>query len=123
MTGNKILVVEDDETLRTMLEYNLVKEGYTVLSSADGLDAVEKARREKPELIVLDVMLPKLDGLEVCRILRKEMIVPILMLTARAEEIDKVLGLEVGGDDYMTKPFSMRELLARVRAMIGVTLC
>ncbi len=121
MTGNKILVVEDDGTLRAMLEYNLNKEGYKVLSAADGLDAVEKARREKPELIILDVMLPKLDGLEVCRILRKEMIMPILMLTARADEIDKIVGLEVGADDYMTKPFSMRELLARVRAMLRRT--
>jgi two-component system OmpR family response regulator len=121
LTGNKILVVEDDGTLRAMLEYNLNKEGYKVLSAADGLDAVEKARREKPELIILDVMLPKLDGLEVSRILRKEMIVPILMLTARADEIDKIIGLEVGADDYMTKPFSMRELLARVRAMLRRT--
>ena len=121
MTGNKILVVEDDGTLRTMLEYNLNKEGYKVLASADGLDAVEKARREKPELIILDVMLPELDGLEVCRILRKDMIVPILMLTARTDEIDKIVGLEVGADDYMTKPFSMRELLARVRAMLRRT--
>ncbi len=118
MAGNKILVVEDDGTLRAMLEYNLNKEGYKVVACADGLDAVEKARREKPEIIVLDLMLPKLDGLEVCRILRKEMSVPILMLTARADEIDKILGLEVGADDYMTKPFSMRELMARVRAML-----
>ncbi len=121
MTGNKILIVEDDGTLLAMLEYNLNKEGYKVLSAADGLDAVEKARREKPELIILDVMLPKLDGLEVSRILRKEMIVPILMLTARADEIDKIIGLEVGADDYMTKPFSMRELMARVRAMLRRT--
>lgn len=121
MTGNKILVVEDDGTLRTMLEYNLVKQNYIVVSAADGLEAVEKARREKPELIILDLMLPKLDGLEVCRILRQEMIVPILMLTARADEIDKIVGLEVGADDYLTKPFSMRELLARVKAMLRRT--
>jgi DNA-binding response OmpR family regulator len=122
LADNKILVVEDDSTLLTMLKYNLAKEGYQVFSAADGLDALEKARREKPEIIILDIMLPKLDGLEVCRILRKEMIAPILMLTARAEEIDKIIGLEVGADDYMTKPFSMRELIARVRAMLRRTL-
>jgi len=121
LAGNKILVVEDDGTLRTTLEYNLTKQGYSVFSAADGLEAIEKARREKPELVILDIMLPKLDGLEVCRILRQEMIVPILMLTARAEEIDKILGLEVGADDYMTKPFSMRELMARVKAMLRRT--
>jgi two-component system OmpR family response regulator len=107
--------------LRTMLEYNLKKQNYVVVSATDGLEAVEKARKENPELIILDLMLPKLDGLEVCRILRQEMIVPILMLTARAEEIDKIVGLEVGADDYLTKPFSMRELLARVKAMLRRT--
>jgi DNA-binding response OmpR family regulator len=100
------------------LEYNLTRQGYDVCTATDGLAALEVARRERPDLIVLDIMLPKLDGLEVCRILRQEMNVPILMLTARAEEIDKVLGLEMGGDDYLTKPFSMRELLARVKALL-----
>jgi len=118
MTGNKILVVEDDRTLSDVLKYNLQKDGYNVVTATDGAQALEMARSEKPELIVLDVMLPELDGLEVCRILRKDMTVPILMLTAKGEEIDKIVGLEIGADDYMTKPFSMRELLARVRAML-----
>jgi two-component system, OmpR family, response regulator len=118
MVQSKVLVVEDDKTLLDVLHYNLVKEGYRVIKAADGLLAVDIARREKPELIILDLMLPQMNGLEVCRILRKEMIVPILMLTAKAEEVDKIVGLEVGADDYMTKPFSLRELLARVRAML-----
>jgi DNA-binding response OmpR family regulator len=121
MPNYKILVVEDDETLLSVLKYNLTKEGYTVLTSSDGLQALASAHREKPDLLVLDLMLPKMDGLEVCRVLRKEMSVPILILTARSEEIDKVIGLEVGADDYMTKPFSVRELLARVRAMLRRT--
>jgi two-component system OmpR family response regulator len=115
---SKILVVEDDRNLLDTLQYNLRREGYEVITSADGENAVEAARRETPDLIVLDIMLPKLSGLEVCRILRKEMTVPILMLTARDEEVDKIVGLEIGADDYMTKPFSMRELLARIRAML-----
>jgi two-component system OmpR family response regulator len=114
----KILVVEDDTNLLAALKYNLHKENYSVVTAADGEQALEIARREKPDLIVLDVMLPRLSGFEVCRILRKELTVPILMLTAKAEEIDKVVGLEIGADDYMTKPFSMRELLARIRAML-----
>jgi DNA-binding response OmpR family regulator len=116
--GDKILVVEDDRTLLDVLKYNLVKEGYNVITATDGAQALEIARSQKPELIVLDIMLPELNGLEVCRILRKDMTVPILMLTAKGEEIDKIVGLEIGADDYMTKPFSMRELLARVRAML-----
>ena len=119
--GSKILVVEDDQTMLSVLQYNLAKEGYEVVTAIDGVQALEIARSKKPDLIVLDVMLPKLDGLEVCRIVRREMIVPILMLTAKTEEIDKVVGLELGADDYMTKPFSMRELLARIRAMIRRT--
>ena len=119
--GSKILVVEDDQTLLDVLKYNLTKEGYEVVTAIDGVQALEVARSKKPDLIVLDVMLPKLDGLEVCRIVRREMTVPILMLTAKTEEIDKVVGLELGADDYMTKPFSMRELLARIRAMIRRT--
>ncbi|MDY7018954.1 MAG: response regulator transcription factor [Chloroflexota bacterium] len=121
MEGRKILVVEDDETLLDALKYNLVKEGYSVVTAVDGVQALEIARSEKPNLITLDIMLPKLDGFEVCRILRKEMTVPILMLTAKVEEIDKVVGLEIGADDYMTKPFSLREFLARVRAMLRRT--
>jgi len=118
MAGSSILIVEDDQNLLSALKYNLQKEGYGVATAADGAEAIETARRERPELIVLDVMLPKLSGFDVCRILRKEMTVPILMLTAKNEEVDKIVGLEIGADDYMTKPFSMRELLARIRAML-----
>jgi DNA-binding response OmpR family regulator len=113
-----VLVVEDEPTLQETLTYNLVKDGYTVQSVGDGKEAVVMARSLKPDLIILDVMLPGMDGFEVCRTLRQEMNVPILMLTARAEEIDRVVGLEVGADDYLTKPFSMRELMARVRAQL-----
>ena len=116
--NDKILVVEDDQNLLDTLKYNLRKEGYAVVTAVDGAEALDVARREKPDLIILDLMLPKISGFEVCRILRKEMIVPILMLTAKAEETDKIVGLEIGADDYMTKPFSLRELLARVRAML-----
>lgn len=118
MTGTKILIVEDDKILLDALKYNLNKEGYRVVTAGDGRQALEVAQTEKPDLIVLDIMLPELDGFEVCRILRREMTVPILMLTAKAEEIDKVVGLELGADDYLTKPFSLRELLARIRAML-----
>jgi two-component system OmpR family response regulator len=112
------MVVEDDANLLNALAYNLGREGYAVITAADGEQALETARREKPDLIILDIMLPRLSGLEVCRILRREMTVPILMLTARAEETDKIVGLELGADDYITKPFSIRELLARVRAVL-----
>ena len=118
MADSKILIVEDDRNLLDTLKYNLVKDGHVVITAADGVRALEIARSEKPELILLDLMLPKLNGFEVCRILRKEMTVPILMLTAKIDEIDKIVGLEIGADDYMTKPFSMRELLARVRAIL-----
>ena len=114
----KILVVEDDATLLDTLEYNLTREGYSVVTADDGPLALAVARQERPDLIVLDVLLPNLDGFEVCRILRREMNVPILMLTARTEEVDKVVGLEMGADDYLTKPFSMRELLARIKALL-----
>jgi len=112
----KVLVVEDEPTLVETLSYNLARQGYAVVTAMDGRSALELARRELPDIILLDVMLPELDGIEVCRILRQEMAVPIIMLTARDEEIDKVVGLEVGADDYITKPFSMRELMARVKA-------
>jgi DNA-binding response OmpR family regulator len=121
VTDDKILIVEDDRNLSDTLKYNLRKEGYDVVTAADGAEALDIARKEKPNLIILDIMLPKVSGFEVCRILRKEMIVPILMLTAKAEETDKIVGLEIGADDYMTKPFSLRELLARVRAMLRRT--
>jgi DNA-binding response OmpR family regulator len=113
-----ILVVEDELALRETLSYNLKKDGFTVEAVGDGHSALESARRLKPDLILLDIMLPELDGFEVARILRKEMSTPILMLTARDDEIDRVVGLEMGADDYLTKPFSMRELMARVKAQL-----
>lgn len=111
-----ILIVEDETSLREALAYNLTRQEYTVEAVADGPSALEAARRLHPDLILLDLMLPGLDGFEVCRILRQEMNVPILILTARDEEIDRVIGLEIGADDYITKPFSIRELMARVKA-------
>jgi DNA-binding response OmpR family regulator len=114
----KILVVDDEPTIVETIRYSLKKEGYEVAAALDGLKALEIARRERPDLVILDVMLPGIDGFEVCRALRRETIVPILMLTARDDEVDKVVGLELGADEYMTKPFSMRELIARVRAML-----
>jgi len=116
--NEKILIVEDELTLQETLAYNLKHEGYTVVTAGDGNQAVEKARQQKPDLIVLDIMLPGMDGFDVCRTLRKEMNEPILMLTARDDEIDRVVGLEVGADDYLTKPFSMREFIARVKALL-----
>lgn len=116
--SEKILVVEDELTLRETLEYSFQRQGYEVLTAGDGYRALAVARQQSPDLIVLDVMLPGLDGFEVCRILRREMNVPVLILTARDEEVDKIVGLEMGADDYMTKPFSMRELLARVKAQL-----
>ena len=114
--AQKVLVVEDEPSLLETLEYNLVRQGYEVRTATDGLQALEMARQEQPDLIVLDVMLPGLDGFEVCRILRQESNVPILMLTARSDEVDRVVGLEMGADDYLAKPFSMRELMARIKA-------
>jgi len=114
----KILIVDDEPTLLATLRYNLEREGYAVVEAVDGESALAAARAEHPDLIVLDIMLPGLDGLEVCRILRKNTSVPILMLTAKVEEVDRVVGLELGADDYVSKPFSMRELLARVRALL-----
>ena len=116
--SEKVLVVEDELTLQETLAYNLKKEGYGVEKASDGNTAIEVARKYQPDLIILDIMLPGIDGFEVCRILRKEMTTPVLMLTARDDEIDRVVGLEVGADDYLTKPFSMRELLARVKAIL-----
>jgi DNA-binding response OmpR family regulator len=113
-----VLVVEDERLLRETLEYNLAKQGYRVVSAADGVTAMQLARLARPDAILLDVMLPGIDGLDVCRTLRGEMNVPILMLTARSDEADKVVGLEMGADDYVTKPFSMRELMARVKALL-----
>jgi DNA-binding response OmpR family regulator len=116
--SERILVVEDEPTLVETLEYSLSHQDYEVLTAMDGQRALDVARKERPDLVVLDLMLPGIDGIEVCRILRQEMSVPILMLTARDEEVDKVVGLEVGADDYMTKPFSMRELMARIKALL-----
>ncbi|MDY6873064.1 MAG: response regulator transcription factor [Chloroflexota bacterium] len=114
----KILVVDDEISLQETVAYNLKKQGYDVQTTGDGTEALDLAREMQPDLIILDVMLPGLDGFEICRILRKEMTTPVLMLTARDDEIDRVVGLEVGADDYMAKPFSMRELIARVKAML-----
>ena len=113
-----ILIVEDEPALRDTLSYNLKKDGFTIEAVGDGRAALDSARRLKPDLIILDIMLPELDGFEVARILRKEMTTPILMLTARDEDIDKILGLELGADDYLTKPFNPRELVARVKAIL-----
>jgi two-component system OmpR family response regulator len=118
MTISKILIIEDEDTLREMLKYNLESEGYTVSVAGNGKVGLELAQSQSPDLVILDIMLPEIDGFEVCKRLRRDMIVPILMLTAKEEEVDKVLGLELGADDYMTKPFSMRELKARVKAML-----
>ena len=118
MGSKTILLVEDDDTLRKTLAYNLSKEGYTVNQTDDGAQALEMARDNMPDLIVLDVMLPSLDGLSVCRIIRNESDVPIVMLTARGSEVDRIVGLEIGADDYIVKPFSLGEFLARVRAIL-----
>ena len=116
--NKKILVVEDEKAIADILEFNLKKEGYEVVCAYDGEDGLGKATSEQPDLILLDVMLPKLDGFEVCKGVRRASNVPIIMLTAREEEVDKVLGLELGADDYITKPFSMRELMARIKANV-----
>lgn len=117
MPPRKILVVDDEPLITESLEYSLKQEGFQVVVAHEGHQALEAAREEAPDLIVLDIMLPGMDGWEVCRRLRQESTVPIIMLTARGQEIDRVLGLELGADDYLPKPFSFRELLARIRAM------
>jgi DNA-binding response OmpR family regulator len=116
--SKKILVVDDERVLTETIGYNLRREGYTVIAAHDGQVALTAAKRERPDAVLLDVMLPGLDGFEVCRALRRESAVPIIMLTAREGETDTVLGLELGADDYLTKPFSMRELLARLKALL-----
>ena len=118
MSEQTILIVEDEENLLEALRYNLQHEGYRVVTTTDGGKGLETAREADPSLIILDIMLPTLDGFDICRLIRMTSDVPILMLTAKAEEVDKVVGLEIGADDYVVKPFSMRELLARVRAML-----
>ncbi|MBL1227014.1 MULTISPECIES: response regulator YycF [unclassified Enterococcus] len=112
----KILVVDDEKPISEIVKYNLVKEGYEVFTAYDGEEALEKVKEEEPDLVLLDLMLPKIDGLEVAREIRKTYDMPIIMVTAKDSEIDKVLGLELGADDYVTKPFSNRELVARVKA-------
>ncbi len=114
----RILVVDDEPTIVDLLQYNLQRASYEVLVARDGQEALTKARQEKPDLIILDLMLPRLDGLEVCRALRRERDVPIIMLTARDAEVDRVVGLELGADDYVVKPFSVRELIARVGSVL-----
>lgn len=119
--NEKILVVDDEKPIVNILKYNLDKEGYQVVVAYDGKEAVEIALEQNPDLILLDIMLPKMDGFSVCKELRKKLTCPIIMLTAKGEELDKVLGLELGADDYITKPFSMRELMARVKANLRRT--
>jgi DNA-binding response OmpR family regulator len=113
-----ILVVEDEDTLREELSYQLEQEGYRVVSASDGGQALERFREARPDLILLDLMLPVMSGIEVTRVVRRESDVPILILTARDSEVDKVVGLELGADDYVTKPFSLRELQARIRGLL-----
>jgi len=113
-----ILIVDDEQAVTDLLAYNLRKSGYTVLTAADGHAALQLALKAKPDLILLDVMIPEMDGLDVCRELRKTSAVPIIMITARGEEVDRVVGLELGADDYVCKPFSVRELMARIKAVL-----
>src|SRR5581483_2300040 len=113
-----LLLVDDEPTLRETVAEALEADGYRVVSATDGREALVRFRAERPDLVLLDLMLPELSGIEVCRIMRAESGVPILMLTAKSSEIDKVVGLEVGADDYVTKPFSLRELTARVHALL-----
>ena len=116
----KVLVVEDETVLQETLAYNLSREGYEVKTAGDGIAGLKLARDWQPDLVLLDVMLPLLDGFEVCKRIRAESDIPVLLLTARADEIDRVIGFEIGADDYVTKPFSMRELMARVKTRIRV---
>jgi DNA-binding response OmpR family regulator len=114
----RILLVDDEQSIQTLLSYPLRKDGYDVVQATDGREALERFEEQQFDLVVLDVMLPRIDGLEVCRRLRSRSSVPIIMLTAKSEEIDKVVGLELGADDYITKPFSMREFASRVKAAL-----
>ncbi len=118
MAQSKVLVADDDEKIRELLELYLTKEGFAVIQAADGAEAILKAQQLKPDLIVLDIMMPVLDGMEVCRQVRKFSQVPVIMLTARTEDEDRILGLELGADDYLAKPFNPRELVARVKAVL-----
>lgn len=114
--NEKVLIVDDEKPISDIVKFNLLKEGYQVTTAFDGEEALRKVFDQDPDLILLDVMLPKMDGFQVCRKIREKLNTPIIMLTAKEEEVDKVLGLELGADDYITKPFGMRELMARVKA-------
>ena len=116
--NKKILVVDDEKPISDIIKFNLIKEGYDIETAYDGEEALKKVYQFQPDLVLLDVMLPKLDGFQVCRRIRESFNMPIIMLTAKEEEVDKVLGFELGADDYITKPFGMRELIARVKANI-----
>ncbi len=113
---SKILVVDDEKAIVDILKFNLQREGYNVVTAYNGEEGLQVFEREKPDLVLLDIMMPKMDGLQVCKTIRNKYDTPIIMLTAKAEEVDKVLGLELGADDYVTKPFSVRELMARIKA-------
>ena len=117
----KILIVDDEKNILDIIAFNLKKEGYQIIKASDGEEGVKKAMEENPDLILLDIMMPKMDGYEACKKIREKKNTPIIMLTARAEEVDKVLGLELGADDYVTKPFGVRELMARVKANLRKT--
>lgn len=116
MNQKKILVIEDEKTISDIVKFNLTKEGYIVETAFDGEEGLQKTYSMSPDLILLDIMLPKIDGFQVCKKIRESLNTPVIMLTAKEEEVDKVLGLELGADDYITKPFGMRELIARVKA-------
>jgi len=119
--NSKILIVDDEEDILTLLEYNLEKAGFKVISADDGPEAIELAKKEKPALIILDIMLPSMEGTEVCKAIKRDDAtshIPIIMLTAKGEEVDRIVGLELGADDYITKPFSPRELVLRVKAVL-----
>ena len=118
---SSVLVADDEKNIVQLIKLYLGNEGYRVETAADGQEALEKARRLRPDLVVLDIMMPRMDGLEVCRRLRKESNVPVIMLTARTDDVDKIVGLELGADDYVTKPFNPRELVARVKAVLRRT--
>lgn len=121
MPNEKILMVEDEESILEAVRYSLDRDGYQVVTAQDGLTGLALSRNESPDLIILDIMLPNLDGIEVCKEIRKTSSIPIIILTAKGEEIDRIIGLEIGADDYITKPFSMRELIARIKALLRRT--
>jgi len=121
MKSKKVLIIEDEKSISDIVKFNLMKEGFEVYTAFDGLDGLNKALELNPDLILLDVMLPSMDGFQVCKKIRETKTTPIVMLTAKEEEVDKVLGLELGADDYITKPFGMRELIARIKANIRRT--